>query len=114
MYTNLICSQNGNLLKNCDKVFPINEFPMKLIGRNHLQLISGIDPEIDRWLCAWVSEILNARWKTHHDVVGQYPSVTYRDDGVFWFPVASKRGRVETVLGFQHGIALITSVSESR
>jgi mRNA-degrading endonuclease HigB of HigAB toxin-antitoxin module len=86
---------------------------MRLLGRNHLQTISGLNAQTDSWLTAWVYEIVNANWKEPIDLVKQYRSVIQLNNSTYLFQVTAFDGFVELHISFQQGIALITAIKKS-
>jgi mRNA interferase HigB len=80
---------------------------MKILGRKLLQPLRGVNPEMDRWLNNWLSEISHAKWKAPLEIVRQYPSVISKEEGIFCFRIAMQDARVEVAFCFAQGIALI-------
>lgn len=97
-----ICSPFGN----CD-IVPQKGTNMRLLGRKLLQPLYGVDPETDRWLSTWSSELTNANWKGSQQVFQQFPSVLYEEPENFYFRVAKKATRVKVSFCFSNGIAVI-------
>jgi len=46
---------------------------MKLLGRNRLGVLYGLDDQTDAWMRSWVSELTHANWKVARDVCRQFP-----------------------------------------
>lgn len=80
---------------------------MKLLGRKLLQPLRGANPEMDRWLNNWLSEISHAKWKAHPEVMKQYPSVISKEEGIFYFRIAMRNTKIEVAFCFPQGIAMI-------
>lgn len=85
---------------------------MKLLGRNKLQLLRGLDTTTDVWLVNWISEVVNASWKHPDDVIRQFPSVTAANADVFLFRVASQPRSIQLSIMFPLSIAVVTDLKD--
>ncbi|MGE8453941.1 MAG: type II toxin-antitoxin system HigB family toxin [Pseudomonadales bacterium] len=82
---------------------------MKLIGRDKLK--HGAQ-DVDRWLCAWCSEVAHANWRRPEDVIEQFPNVRTRPGGDFLFPIGTSGYCLLLQVAFAHGIALILEMND--
>lgn len=83
---------------------------MRLLGKNKLQELLCTDDCVNKWVCAWVTELANANWKEATDVIHQFPKARKSKSGVFIFPIGSCKKRVCIQISFQKGIAVITDI----
>ena len=84
---------------------------MRLLGRNRLQALYGLDDPTDKWLVGWTSEILHASWKVPADVQRQFPNAAPCGvDNTFLFPVATRQYRIKIAVAFPSGIVLVTDL----
>jgi mRNA-degrading endonuclease HigB of HigAB toxin-antitoxin module len=86
---------------------------MRLLGRNHLQKIRGLNAQTDSWLTTWASEVANANWKAPVDLVKQYRSVVEQGASTYLFQIGAFDGFIELQVAFPQGIALITAIKKS-
>jgi mRNA-degrading endonuclease HigB of HigAB toxin-antitoxin module len=80
---------------------------MKLLGRNRLQALYGLDEQTDKWLRGWISELSQANWKQAKDVLLQFPQARSVTDGIFQFRVGLHPQCVEVSMTFQQAVALV-------
>lgn len=80
---------------------------MKLLGRKLLQPLYGVNSETDRWLNVWSSELTNANWKNHLQILQQFPSVLYEEPEYYYFRVAKIATKLKVSFCLSHGIAVI-------
>ena len=83
---------------------------MKLLGRNKLRALYGIDLQTDKWLVSWTSEISRANWKHGNDVLHQFPQARRDTDSVFSFRVGLHDHVIEVSIMFPLAIAVITDL----
>lgn len=83
---------------------------MRLLGRNRLQALYGLDDHTDKWVIGWTSEILHASWKVPADVRHQFPNAVFRADSTFLFPVASQPCGIKIAVAFPSGIVLVADL----
>lgn len=83
---------------------------MKLLGRNRLLPLYGIDESTDAWLRGWVSEMTSAAWKRERDVLRQFPRTQTPAANVFLFPVGDQPHQIEVAMIFPHAVALVVDL----
>jgi len=83
---------------------------MKLLGRNKLQALYGIDGQTDRWLVSWTSELSRANWKHAKDVLRQFPHAQCTEDNMFWFRVGQNDYCIELSIMFPLDLAVVTNL----
>lgn len=83
---------------------------MKLLGRNRLRVLYGIDDQTDAWLHGWVSELTHANWKMAKDVLHQFPRARSAANGVFLFPVGLQPQCIQVAIIFPQAVALVTDL----
>jgi mRNA-degrading endonuclease HigB of HigAB toxin-antitoxin module len=83
---------------------------MKLLGRNRLQALYGLDNQTDKWLRSWVSEISHANWKQPKDVLLQFPQAKSGTNGTFHFRVGLHSQYVEVSMMFPLAVAIVTDL----
>lgn len=92
-------------------MFPNNEqTTMKLLGRNHLQALYGLDDQTDIWMRNWVSELTHANWKTTKDVMRQFPRACNVTNDIFYFPVGQQAKYIEVAMTFPQAIAIVVNL----
>ena len=80
---------------------------MKLIGRNRLKGLYGMDKQTDAWLYNWVSELANANWKVPQDVLQQYPKAMFTTGDKFLFKIAEQPHWIEVAITFKPPVVLV-------
>jgi mRNA-degrading endonuclease HigB of HigAB toxin-antitoxin module len=80
---------------------------MKLLGRNRLRALYGLDDQTDTWMRSWVTELSHANWKVAKDVLRQYPRARNVAGDVFQFPVGLHPQCIEVAMVFPQAIALV-------
>jgi mRNA-degrading endonuclease HigB of HigAB toxin-antitoxin module len=82
---------------------------MRLIGKEKLLDLSGINDEIDTWLSVWITELSNSSFNqvTLRD---NFPRMVNIKNSIFIFPVYSSNYSVKVILCFKRSIALISEV----
>jgi mRNA-degrading endonuclease HigB of HigAB toxin-antitoxin module len=84
---------------------------MRLIGKQRLCSIYGINSEIDVWISAWVAEISNASWCDSEELVEAFPTVRAEDRASYCFPICGDKGTyIKMAVCFHKGIAVISEV----
>lgn len=86
---------------------------MKVLGRNRLNHLFGINDQTDIWVRNWLSELSYANWKVHKDVTNQYPRVKYIPSNIFLFPIADQSRYIEVAMTFHQSVALIVSLRDT-
>lgn len=86
---------------------------MKLLGRNRLQPLYGLDEQTDKWLCSWISEISRANWKHSKDVLRQFPQVRAVKEGIFHFRVAPQAQSIEVSMTFSPALAIVINLKRT-
>lgn len=81
---------------------------MRLLGRQRLSRLRG--DEIEKWVRAWVAEVMNAHWKQPSDVRDQFPNARHHGGSLFLFPVGSCNCVICLMIAFPQGVALITDL----
>ena len=84
---------------------------MKLIGREKLTTLKGINNEIDKWVAIWVMELTKKAWFSHLELEYDYPQMEILEgSSIFIFPVSSSNHTVKVCFYFEKKIALISEV----
>lgn len=83
---------------------------MKLLGRNKLQPLYGLDGRMDQWLVNWTSEISHANWKHATDVLRQFPHAECAADDRFLFRAGQHDHRIEVLMMFPLALAVVTDL----
>lgn len=86
---------------------------MKLLGRNRLRALYGLDDQTDTWMRSWVSELSNANWKVGKDVLSQFPRARNIVGDVFQFPVGQHQQYIEVAMIFPQAIALVMDLKST-
>lgn len=86
---------------------------MKLLGRNRLRTIYGLDDQTDAWVRSWVSELSNANWKMAKDVLRQFPRARNVEGDVFQFPVGVHPKCIEVAMIFPQAIVLVVDLKNT-
>ncbi|WP_076592761.1 type II toxin-antitoxin system HigB family toxin [Herminiimonas arsenitoxidans] len=83
---------------------------MKLLGRNRLQALFGLDEQIDKWLVSWMSEMSHANWKHANDVRQQFPQAKCVAETIFQFRVGPHTQYIEVAMMYPLSVAVITDL----
>ncbi|KTH94621.1 hypothetical protein ASV14_19765 [Enterobacter cloacae subsp. cloacae] len=84
---------------------------MRLIGKQRLHALSGINCETDVWLSAWTAELTNAYWKDVQSVIDAYPRAQKIDHvSCVFFVCGIKTLAIRVTFQFDRSIALINDV----
>lgn len=83
---------------------------MRLLGRERLVKLKGTSEAAEKWLRAWVAEILAAHWKQAADVRGQFPKAIQEGDSSFIFPVGGCECEICLIVAFPQEVAVITEL----
>lgn len=86
---------------------------MKLLGKNRLGVLYGLDDQTDDWLRNWVSELTHANWKAAREVCRQFPKAKNVANGVFQFPVAEQPQCIEVAMMFHQSVALVMNLKRT-
>lgn len=86
---------------------------MKLLGRNRLGVLYGLDDQTDAWIRNWVSELTHANWKVARDVYRQFPKARSVENDVFQFPVAEHPQCIEVAIMFPQAVALVVNLKHT-
>lgn len=86
---------------------------MKLLGRNRLQTLYGLDEQTDAWMRGWVSELSHANWKMAKDVLRQFPKAQKVGEDVFQFPVGQQSQFIEVSMMFPQAVALVVDLKRT-
>ena len=90
-----------------------NKKTMKLLGRNRLRALYGLDEQTDAWVRNWVSELSHANWKVAKDVLRQYPRARNVANDVFQFPVGQHLQYIEVAMVFSQAVALVVDLKST-
>ncbi|MCW2475363.1 MULTISPECIES: type II toxin-antitoxin system HigB family toxin [unclassified Symbiopectobacterium] len=84
---------------------------MRLIGKQRLQVLSGINHETDVWLSAWTAELTNAYWKDVRAVLDTFPRAQQVDQVCcIFFVCGIKSLGIKVTFKFDRSIAVINQV----
>ena len=83
---------------------------MRLLGRNKLQALYGMDEQTDKWVVSWTSELSLANWKYAKDVLRQFPHAECTADTSFLFREELHGYCIEVSIMFPLAIAVITDL----
>ena len=83
---------------------------MKLVGRNRLKALYGLDDKTDAWMRSWVSEVSRANWKIAKDVIQQFPKAKKVEHDIFEFPVGDHSKCIEVAMVFSQAVALVVGL----
>jgi len=86
---------------------------MKLLGRNRLEMLYGLDDQTDEWVRNWMSELSHANWKVAKDVLRQFPKAKAVANDVFQFPVNEQPQSIEVAMMFPQAIALVVNLKHT-
>lgn len=86
---------------------------MKLLGRNRLRALYGLDEQTDAWVRNWVSELSLANWKVAKDVLRQFPRARNVANDVFQFPVGQHLRCIEVAMVFPQAVALVVDLKST-
>lgn len=86
---------------------------MKLLGRNRLRALYGLDDHTDAWMHSWVSELSLANWKEAKDVLCQFPRARNVSNDVFLFPVGQHLQCIEVAMVFTQAVALVVALKST-
>jgi mRNA-degrading endonuclease HigB of HigAB toxin-antitoxin module len=86
---------------------------MKLLGRNRLKVLYGMDDQTDAWVRGWVSELSHANWKMAKDVLRQFPKASSVANDVFLFPVGLQPQCIQVAIIFPQAVALVTNLKST-
>lgn len=89
----------------------MRELFVKLIGKDKLLCIRGINNDIDSWVSAWISELNNTYWFNQVELRSSFPRMDCLNDSVCIFPISSSNYSVKVTLCFKRSIALITEIT---
>lgn len=84
---------------------------MRLIGRDKLCPLKGLDIQIDKWIAGWTVEITHADWHDEGHVVDQFPTVYNNNKGLFKFQVGLAKYGIEVLIAFPQKTVLITGLT---
>lgn len=99
----------------CDKISQINNTTtMKILGRNRLDVLCGLDQQTNSWVRNWVSELSQAHWKAAKDVFLQFPKARNITANVFLFPVEQTPHCIEVSITFPQAIALVVGMRNTQ
>jgi mRNA-degrading endonuclease HigB of HigAB toxin-antitoxin module len=84
---------------------------MRLLGKQRLQALSGINFETDVWLSAWTAELTNAYWKDVGSVLDAFPRAQQLDQiSCIFFVCGIKSLGIKVTFQFERSIAVINQV----
>lgn len=84
---------------------------MRLIGRERLRPLMAKSEQMQRWVRSWTSEVQDAHWKGHADVLAQFPRAQCTPSGSARFPLPTDdHAGISVCLAFAQGVALIFAV----
>ena len=83
---------------------------MKLLGRNRLQALYGLDDQTDKWLVGWISELSRANWRQAKDVLRQFPQARCVADTIFQFRVGPLAQCIEVSMMYPLAVAIVTDL----
>jgi len=86
---------------------------MKLLGRNRLGVLYGLDDQTDAWMRNWVSELTRANWNVARDVCRQFPKAKNVANDIFHFPVAEQPQCIEVAMMFPQSVALVVNLKRT-
>lgn len=86
---------------------------MKLLGRNRLGKLYGLDDQTDAWMRNWVAELTHANWRMTRDVLRQFPKARNIENDVFQFPVAEHSQCIEVAMMFPQSVALVVNLKNT-
>jgi len=86
---------------------------MKLLGRNRLRALYGLDDQTDTWMRSWVSELSQANWKVEKDVLRQFPKARNVASNVFQFPVGQRNQCIEVTMIFPQAVVLVVDLKST-
>lgn len=86
---------------------------MKLLGRNRLRTLYGLDEQTDAWMRNWESEMSHATWKAPVDVLRQFPRARTVSNDVFQFPIREQQQCIEVAMTFPQAIALVVALKDT-
>jgi mRNA-degrading endonuclease HigB of HigAB toxin-antitoxin module len=84
---------------------------VRLIGRQKLQSLHQSGSGAEKWLRAWMAEIVNAHWKCAEDVLVQFPNVS-QEGRIFVFPVLSSAWSIDMLIAFPTETALVMALRQ--
>lgn len=87
---------------------------MRLIGREKLNDLKGLDPEAHKWTKSWASEVAGAQWRRPEDVQAQFPNAKHQGMGSFQFPIGTCPFVIQLRIAFAQGIALISELRNTK
>lgn len=85
---------------------------MRLIGKNKLDELRGLNDATDKWLAVWIAELTSARWVRPEELLEQFPTAKQRGDCLFLFTVKPSGLAVEVQFAFPQGVALVIGITE--
>ena len=96
-------------------MFPLCEHlrNMKLLGRDKLQALLGLDEQTDKWIRGWMSEVMTANWKHPIDVLHQFPHATSDPSGIFQFRVGGQPKVIEVSMTFPRAMAIVIDLKHT-
>ena len=85
---------------------------MRILGRNNLICLHERNEMVDKWLNAWIHELVVAQWRSAADVLEQFPKAQELGAGLFLFQIDPKGYCIKVQISFSHGIVQITDLTE--
>jgi mRNA-degrading endonuclease HigB of HigAB toxin-antitoxin module len=82
---------------------------LRVLGREKLQTLRQSGAEVEKWMRAWMTEVLNAHWKCPGDVTTQFPNVV-QEGRIFVFPVLSSAWSIDMLIAFPSETALVMAI----
>lgn len=80
---------------------------MRLLGRNRLRGLYGMDSRTDLWLRGWEAELSHANWKAAIDLRRQFPRAREVAEDIFDFPSPYNQKAIRVAVTFPLAVALV-------
>lgn len=87
---------------------------MRLLGRNRLRELYGLDGQTDAWLRGWESELAHANWRAPKDLLRQFPRAKELGADIFDFPLSHRPQLIRVAITFPQAVALVISLECSK
>lgn len=81
---------------------------MKIVGRPLLSDFCEAYPAAKSWADNWLADASAANWRTPQDIKNRYASASFLAERVVIFNVGGNKYRMETRVGYNLGVVVIT------
>ena len=80
---------------------------MDVVGRGVLEKLKQGHPDVQSQVAAWLIEVQDARWTTHHDPKKRYPNASILSENRVVFNLKGNKYRVQVRIAYRVGTVIV-------